>query len=85
MDQDKYTYAEYGAHFLEWPIFAFADSFGNIFVYNAYKNYMIQRVSLDPERKCLDLRIAKLYISPDYHLYAFAYTGGMFRLYRLNL
>ena len=39
--ESRFTYAEYGAYSLEWPIFAFADSFGNIFIYNAYKNYII--------------------------------------------
>lgn len=37
----KHSYAEYGAYFLEFPLFVFADSNGNIFVYNAYKNYLM--------------------------------------------
>jgi hypothetical protein len=36
---------------MEWPLFAFGDTFGNIFVYNAYKNYMLQRIPLDPDGK----------------------------------
>lgn len=80
----KHSYAEYGSYFLEWPLFAFADSFGNIFVYNAYKNYLLQRIPLDPQGESTDLRICKIYISPDYHLYAHTYSEGVFRLFRMD-
>ena len=33
--EDRHAYAEFGAYELEWPIFVFADNFGNLFVYNA--------------------------------------------------
>lgn len=66
MNEDKHSYAEFGAYTMEWPILAFADSFGNIFVYNAYKNYMLQRIPLDPSSERDDLRIIKMFMSSTY-------------------
>jgi hypothetical protein len=81
----KHEYAEYGAFFMEWPLFTFGDSFGNLFVYNAYKNYMIQRIPLDPEGKKTDLRICKIFIASDYNMYVMTYSEGYFHLYAINL
>lgn len=66
MQEDKHSYAEFGAYYMEWPLFCFADGFGNIFVYNCYKTYMLQRIPLDPKEERNDLRIIKLHMSKDY-------------------
>ena len=70
---------------MEWPLFAFSDSFGNIFVFNAYKNYLLQRIPLDPDGYQTDLRICKLFISSEYIMYALTYSQKKFSLYSFNL
>lgn len=70
---------------MQWPIFGFADNFGNVFFYNTYTNYVIQRVEMDPEMLRTDLRICKMFISTDYHCYVLAYSEEKFMLYRIDL
>ena len=70
---------------MQWPMFAFADNFGNVFIYNTQKNYMIQRIPMDPEMQRTDLRICKISISTNYTCYVLAYSELNFMLYQIDL